>query len=519
MKKKLIVTLLSLVLVGTFCILPVRAAPFDAAYYAEHNPDVVAALGNSEEALLDHYNTFGKGEGRRANSTDFSKLNTKDVEMLKEMFDAKYYAEKYPDVAKECGTDEEKLFNHFLNNGLVEGRQPSKDFNVYAYKSCYADLNKTFEDDVVAYYKHYLNYGRKENREMISLEMAARKGIKVTDFKGKEIGATAVTSQTANYVLASVSPSATPTPTAIASPTPTATPTATLTPCLHQKTLAKNKIDKTCYEDGTTGDIYCANCGVQVKDSTIDPCTGHIGPFTKNESGHVCQECGSTIEHTDAYQSNRNGTHKHYCGVCGYVFAEKESCTMSNDSCSKCGYGCKHLSTITRNIVDATCIEAGYTGDKYCQNCNKLLASGSEISALGHDWKDGICQNNANCVCPGHVWQEDGENMICSVCGKICGHVWNATTGKCDVCDKVCAHAETMVEAGVDATCEKAGKTGNTVCTTCGYVITKGTTIPATGHDWSNKDGICVKCRMQCEHAGNVEGASACKTCGASISN
>lgn len=37
---------------------------FDAEYYASHNPDVVAAFGNSEAMLYKHYVEYGKKEGR-----------------------------------------------------------------------------------------------------------------------------------------------------------------------------------------------------------------------------------------------------------------------------------------------------------------------------------------------------------------------------------------------------------------------------------------------------------------------
>lgn len=37
---------------------------FDAEYYAEQNPDVVAAVGTSKAALYNHYETVGKSEGR-----------------------------------------------------------------------------------------------------------------------------------------------------------------------------------------------------------------------------------------------------------------------------------------------------------------------------------------------------------------------------------------------------------------------------------------------------------------------
>ena len=39
---------------------------FDAEYYAQQNPDVVAAFGNSEEMLYRHYVLAGKAEGRAA---------------------------------------------------------------------------------------------------------------------------------------------------------------------------------------------------------------------------------------------------------------------------------------------------------------------------------------------------------------------------------------------------------------------------------------------------------------------
>ena len=43
---------------------------FDANFYASHNPDVVAAFGNSPEALYNHYKNYGKKEGRSQNSQE-----------------------------------------------------------------------------------------------------------------------------------------------------------------------------------------------------------------------------------------------------------------------------------------------------------------------------------------------------------------------------------------------------------------------------------------------------------------
>lgn len=45
-------------------------AVFDAEYYAEQSPDVVAVLGTERDALYQHYVTFGKNEGRLPYSPD-----------------------------------------------------------------------------------------------------------------------------------------------------------------------------------------------------------------------------------------------------------------------------------------------------------------------------------------------------------------------------------------------------------------------------------------------------------------
>ncbi len=43
---------------------------FDAVFYANKYPDVKKALGTDSQTLLNHYNTFGISEGRMANAND-----------------------------------------------------------------------------------------------------------------------------------------------------------------------------------------------------------------------------------------------------------------------------------------------------------------------------------------------------------------------------------------------------------------------------------------------------------------
>lgn len=43
------------------------------------------------------------------------------------VFDAEYYAETYPDVAKAIGNDETSLYNHYVQYGKAEGRKAVAD--------------------------------------------------------------------------------------------------------------------------------------------------------------------------------------------------------------------------------------------------------------------------------------------------------------------------------------------------------------------------------------------------------
>ena len=83
------------------------------------------------------------------------------------VFDPTYYANKYADLKAAFGTDANKLFSHFINNGMKEARQAISTFNVTAYKNRYADLQKAFGNDLPAYYRHYITNGKSEGRVAI----------------------------------------------------------------------------------------------------------------------------------------------------------------------------------------------------------------------------------------------------------------------------------------------------------------------------------------------------------------
>ena len=71
------------------------------------------------------------------------------------VFDAAFYAAANPDVAAIYGTDAALLFQHFLTNGMQEGRQGNAAFNVWNYIAENPDLAAVFGNDLPQYYTYY----------------------------------------------------------------------------------------------------------------------------------------------------------------------------------------------------------------------------------------------------------------------------------------------------------------------------------------------------------------------------
>ena len=81
------------------------------------------------------------------------------------VFNPEYYYNNYPDLQRALGYNESRLFEHFLNCGIKEGRNGSEEFNVFYYKNRYADLCGTFGNNLELYYKHYIACGYNEGRQ------------------------------------------------------------------------------------------------------------------------------------------------------------------------------------------------------------------------------------------------------------------------------------------------------------------------------------------------------------------
>ena len=94
----------------------------------------------------------------------FAATLTVSAEGVKDVFDAKYYADTYPDLKAAYGYDENALYQHYMKFGLAEGRVGSPTFNVVEYRRAYSDLEAAFGNNWDAYVDHYYQFGKAEGR-------------------------------------------------------------------------------------------------------------------------------------------------------------------------------------------------------------------------------------------------------------------------------------------------------------------------------------------------------------------
>ena len=120
----------------------------------------------------------------------------------------------------------------------------------------------------------------------------------------------------------------------------------------------------------------CSVCGEAGAETfTSGSALGHdLSVLQKDETYHwyKCSRCEEIGEKTAHSGGTATCTAKAQCEVCGQEYGELDA-------------GNHVGGTEIRNATEATCTAKGYTGDTYCLGCGELIASGTEIEALGHD--------------------------------------------------------------------------------------------------------------------------------------
>lgn len=118
--------------------------------------------------MLEQRQEKAKSQSEDTDASDGEELiqETRDIEAgtYDTVFDANFYYNKNPDVAREIGMDKAALLAHFLKDGMAEGRQGSPEFIFEMYRDNYDDLRDAFGGDKKKYYIHYATCGKAEGR-------------------------------------------------------------------------------------------------------------------------------------------------------------------------------------------------------------------------------------------------------------------------------------------------------------------------------------------------------------------
>ena len=87
------------------------------------------------------------------------------------IFNARLYADRYPDLKKAYGYNEAALKKHYIEHGIREERSytPGCGFSALRYAELNPDLKRAFGFDSRKLLNHYKQYGINENREINKL--------------------------------------------------------------------------------------------------------------------------------------------------------------------------------------------------------------------------------------------------------------------------------------------------------------------------------------------------------------
>ena len=230
--------------------------------------------------------------------------------------------------------------------------------------------------------------------------------------------------------------------------------TITRSECNHTHTEIRNQREATCKEEGYTGDTYCKDCGEKLAaGTTIEKKPHKVGTPATCVSKAVCSVCSKNFGEVDATN---------------------------------------HVHTTVKNRKEATCTQTGYEGDTYCTDCNKLLSTGKELAALGHDYKATVTKQPT-------TTEEGIRTYTCTRCNS------SYTESIAKLPEEKHTHNYTG-SITKEATCTEAGV--RTYTCSCGDSYTEN--IPATGHSYVSKvtkaattteEGIMTYTCSKCGHS------------------
>lgn len=141
---------------------------------------IVTSIILSASLLITPFASYAAGltQATNASKVIYGTLSAEDIQLLRSVFDADYYAANNPDLA---GKSKSQLFDHFITKGIFEGRTCNAEFDPAAYASANKGLLEKYKKDIIAYYRDFYSKYKATRATLIAtLEACANAKITVT---------------------------------------------------------------------------------------------------------------------------------------------------------------------------------------------------------------------------------------------------------------------------------------------------------------------------------------------------
>ena len=277
--------------------------------------------------------------------------------------------------------------------------------------------------------------------------------------------------------------------------------------CKHTNTVVEGATEATCDKAGFTGNTVCADCKEVIANGEEIPATGK---HTFEEG--KCTVCGAEDPNytPDVPAAEWTLVTELKDGDLVLIGAASYGKLLSATKTGFYNVGIDYSADNFANVTDAEIFvvtvndDGSYTFTSLTGDVIALADSYSSLNADGAHKSWTLKANGDGTFLVYNTgrktyleWYASKNNWSTYTAGNtaeyyLSFYVKGTPSGDTPV-EPECKHTNTVVEGATEATCDKAGFTGNTICADCKEVITKGEEISATGKH-TFEEGKCIVC-------------------------